>query len=193
LGVEPKNILIVGEDANTRSTLMRTLQHNGFAVEGSSDARQALGRMPRGGLDLIVAVTENGQGSGVELLDAVGRMSTPVPVILVSVCGTVAAAVEAIQRGARDFLVLPVEPERLTASARAAIAAGEAVLHGTQGPEHRLGQKSFLTHDPHLLEVLAMARQVARSTATVLIQGESGTGMPPPMRSISRSWRSLTS
>ncbi|MCU0590660.1 MAG: sigma-54 dependent transcriptional regulator [Desulfobacterales bacterium] len=176
MGVEPKNILIVGEDADTRSTLMRTLQHNGFAVEGSADDRQALGRIHRGGLDLIVAVTKNGQGSGVELLDAVGRLITPVPVILVSGCGTVAAAVEAIQRGARDFLVLPVEPERLTAAARAAIAGGEAVLHGTQGPEHRLGQKSFLTHDPHLLEVLAMARQVARSTATVLIQGESGTG-----------------
>ncbi len=176
MGVEPKTILIVGEDAGTRSTWMRVLQQDGWAVETSVDSRQALARMSRGGLSLIIAVAENDRATGAELLRAVGQMRTPVPVILVSVCGSVSEAVEAIHNGARDYLVMPVAPERLAAAARTAMAAAAATAAGAQVPEHRVGQKAFITHDAHLLEVLEMARQVARSTATVLIQGESGTG-----------------
>jgi two-component system response regulator FlrC len=171
VAAEPKTILIAGEDAGARSAWMRALQQDGWAIEISADVRQALPRMSRGGLHLIVAVTENGRADGAELLAAAGRMRPPVPVILVSAGGSVADAVQAIQNGARDYLVLPVAPERLAAAARAAAAAGRE-----HAPERRGGQNAFITHDPRLLEVLEMARQVARSTATVLIQGESGTG-----------------
>ena len=176
MGVEPKTILIVNDDAGERSTWMRALQQDGWAVEVLADIRQALARMSRGGLSLMVAAAENGHADGAELLQAVGRMRAPLPVILVSACGSVSDAVEAIQSGARDYLVMPVAPERLAAAARTAMAAADAAAGREQGPERRVGQKAFITHDPHLLEVLAMARQVARSTATVLIQGESGTG-----------------
>jgi DNA-binding NtrC family response regulator len=62
------------------------------------------------------------------------------------------------------------------AAARNALGAGPPPSVGTQVGEQRSSQKSFLTQDPHLMKVLETARQVARSTATVLIQGESGTG-----------------
>jgi DNA-binding NtrC family response regulator len=177
LGVEPKTILVVGADAGTRSTWVRMMQQNGFAVETAAEGGQALARISTGSaLSLILAVAENGRGAGRDLLQSVGRMKPSVPVIVVSACGSVAEAVESLQNGAHDYLVMPVSPERLAAAARAAIAAAEASAGGARGPEHRVGQKAFLTHDPHLLEVLEMARQVARSTATVLIQGESGTG-----------------
>jgi DNA-binding NtrC family response regulator len=177
LGVEPKTILVVGADAGTCSTWMRVLQQNGFTVETAADGRQALARMSAGeALSLILAVAEKGRAAGRELLESVGRMRAPVPVIVVSACGSVAEAVETIQNGAHDYLVMPVSPERLMAAARAAMTAAEASAGGARVPEHRVGQKAFITHDPQLLEVLEMARQVARSTATVLIQGESGTG-----------------
>lgn len=176
MGVEPKTILIMHDDAGERSTWMRALQQDGWVVEVSADIRQALARMSRGGLNLMVAAAENGHADGAELLQAVGRMRAPLPVILVSACGSVSDAVKAIQNGARDYLVMPVAPERLAAAARTAMAAADSVAGREQVLERRVGQKTFITHDPRLLEVLAMARQVARSTATVLIQGESGTG-----------------
>jgi len=177
VGAEPKTILIAGEDLGARSAWMRVLQQDGWAVEISTDLRQALPRISRGGLNLIVAVAGNSRADGAELLEAAGRMRTPVPVIIVSACGSVADAVQAIQNGARDYMVMPVTPERLAAAARTAMAAAEATAGSRPGSaENRIGQKAFITHDPQLLEVLNMARQVARSTATVLIQGESGTG-----------------
>ncbi len=176
MGVEPKTILIMHDDAGERSTWMRALQQDGWVVEVSADIRQALARMSRGGLNLMVAAAENGHADGAELLQAVGRMRAPLPVILVSACGSVSDAVKAIQNGARDYLVMPVAPERLAAAVRTAMAAADSAAGREQVPERRVGQKAFITHDPRLLEVLAMARQVARSTATVLIQGESGTG-----------------
>jgi DNA-binding NtrC family response regulator len=170
LGVPSKTILIAVEDAGSRSTLSHVLRQAGFAVECCPDGRQALARLSRGGLDLVVAA------SGTELLQAAGRMRPPVPVILVSHAATVDEAVAALQNGARDYLVMPVVAERLILACRNALASVEPASGGAPAPGPRIGLKAFITHDPHLLQILEMARQVARSTATVLIQGESGTG-----------------
>jgi DNA-binding NtrC family response regulator len=176
LGVELKTILIVAEDAGRRSTLAHMLQEGGFAVESCIDGRQALARISQGGFNLIVADGGNGGAAGADVLQAAGRLRNPVPVILVSASASVTEAVAALQNGARDYLAMPVAPERLVLSARNAMATAGALPRGTPGPEHRVSQKSFITHDPYLLQILETARQVARSTATVLIQGESGTG-----------------
>ncbi len=176
MGGESKTILIVSEDAGARVGLAQVLQQHGFTVESCAHGRPALARIPQGRLNLVVAAAENNGGTWTELLQAVGRMRPPVPVILVSARATVAEAVEAMHNGARDYLVLPVAPERLMAAVRSATANAEPAPVEARSPEHRVGQKSFITHDPHLLKTLEIARQVARSTATVLIQGESGTG-----------------
>jgi DNA-binding NtrC family response regulator len=176
LGVEPKTILVVDKDAGARSTLARALQRSGFTVETALGGPETLARLSQGRLHLILAAAETAGVSVTELLRTAGRMPVPVPVILVSAQGTIADAVAAMQNGARDYLVAPVSPEHLVAAARNAMGAEPAASAAPRAAEHRIGQKSFLTHDPYLMKVLATARQVARSMATVLIQGESGTG-----------------
>ena len=176
LGVVSKSILIATEDVGWRSTLAQMLRKAGFSVEICIDSRQAMDRISQSGLHLIVAEAGNRGIAGIDVLQVAGRMRPPVPVILISTAGTVPEAVEALQNGARDYLVLPITSERLVLAARNAISYAEAAFANAQNPERRVGLKSFITHDPHLMQVLEMARQVARSTATVLIQGESGTG-----------------
>jgi two-component system response regulator FlrC len=176
LEVEPKTIWIVGEEGDTRSYLARALLEGGFDVETFANGRQALARLSQAGLNLIVAVSAGSGTSAGELLQAVSRMPAPVPVIVVSMHGTVADAVAAVRNGANDYLSLPTAPEHLVAAARHALALAETAVFGRQTPQHRVGPKPFITHDPRLLEVLEMARRVACSTATVLIHGESGTG-----------------
>jgi len=176
LGVEPKTILVVDEDAGARSTLACALQRSGFTVETALGGPETLARLSQGRLHLIVAAADTAGVCVTELLRAAGRVAAPVPVILVSTQGTITAAVAAMQNGARDYLVAPVAPEHLVAAARNALDAEPAASVEPRASEHRTGQKSFITRDAHLMEVLATARQVARSTATVLIQGESGTG-----------------
>jgi two-component system response regulator FlrC len=175
LADEPNTILVVSADAGTRGALAHVLQQHGFSVESCADAHPVLARMSPGRPGLVVAAAENGRGVWAELLQAGGRMRPPVPVILVSASPTVAEAVEAMHNGARDYLALPAASERLVAAVRNALAA-EPTPAGAPVPEHRVGHKSFISHDPQLLKTLEIARRVARSTATVLIQGESGTG-----------------
>ena len=176
LGVVSKSILIATEDTGWRSTLAQMLRKAGFSVETCIDSRQALDRMSQSGWHLIFAGAGNRGFAGFDVLQVAGRMRPPVPVILISTAGTVPEAVEALQNGARDYLVMPITSERLVLAARNAISYAETAFANAQNPERRIGLKSFITHDPHLMQVLEMARQVARSTATVLIQGESGTG-----------------
>jgi two-component system response regulator FlrC len=176
LGAERKTILVAVEDAGRRSRLAHALQQGGYAVETCTHGDQALARISRGGVDLLVAGAGAGETFGRDSLHAASLGRTPVPVILVSAVGTVAEAVEALQHGARDYLVMPVAPDRLVLAVRNAMAAAEAARARSPSCEQRIGCKSIITRDPRLLKVLEMARQVARSTATVLIQGESGTG-----------------
>jgi len=176
LGVEPKTILVVEPEADLRSTIIRALQCRGFKAESAADGREALVRLTRGTCQLLIAAAESADASGVDLLKAASRLTPAVPVILMSAGASVADAVAAMRNGAWDYLVKPPSPQALEATVRNALNSLELSQAAPRAPEHRNGQKSFVTRDPRLMEVLQMARQVARSTATVLIQGESGTG-----------------
>jgi two-component system response regulator FlrC len=176
LGVEPKTVLVVEPEDDLRSTMTRVLQRSGFDVEGAAGAQEAIRRMSRSVCRLIVASAEVADVSGANLLKAAGRQNPGIPVILTSASATVAAAVAAMREGACDYLIKPFSPETLEAAVRSAVNACGPQPAASREPEHRSSQKTFITHDPRLIEVIQMARQVARSTATVLIQGESGTG-----------------
>jgi DNA-binding NtrC family response regulator len=176
LGVESKTILVVEPEADLRSTLLGALHCGGFDAESTADAKEALVRLTRGDCRLLILAAEAAEASGVDLLTAAGRVTPAVPVILISAGATVADAVAAMRKGAWDYLVKPPSPQALEATVRNALNSVELAQAAPRAPEHRTGQKTFITRDPRLMEVLQMARQVARSTATVLIQGESGTG-----------------
>jgi len=176
LGVEPTTILVVEPDADLRSTMIRALHGGGFEAESAADGKEALTRLGHGACRLLIVAAETAEASGVSLLKAAGGMTPAVPVILTSARATVADAVAAMRKGVWDYLVKPVSPQALEAAVRHALTAGGLSQSAPRPCEHRTVQKTFMTRDPGLMEILQMARQVARSTATVLIQGESGTG-----------------
>jgi DNA-binding NtrC family response regulator len=156
--------------------MTRVLERSGFKVERAAGVAEAVGCVSRGGCRLIVASAEMAQFSGANLLSLAGRQTPAIPIILTSARATVAEAVAAMRAGACDYLIKPFTPESLEAAVRNAMNAFGSPPAVVRAPERRSSQKTFVTHDPRLIEVLQMARQVARSTATVLIQGESGTG-----------------
>jgi two-component system response regulator FlrC len=176
LGVEPKTVLIVEPEDDLRSTMTRVLQRSGFDVEGVAGAPEAMARMSQDVCRLIVASAEAADVSGANLLNAAAGRNPGIPVILTSARATVAAAVAAMRAGACDYLIKPFSSGALEAAVRSAVNAAGLQPHAPREPAQRSSRKTFITHDPRLIEVLQMARQVARSTATVLVQGESGTG-----------------
>ncbi|MGE5258778.1 MAG: sigma-54-dependent transcriptional regulator [Hyphomicrobiales bacterium] len=176
LGVESKTILVLEPQVDLRSAIIAALHCSGFEAESAADGKDALVRLTRGTCRMLILSAEAAGASGMDLLKAAGHVIPAIPVILISASDAVSDAVAAIRNGAWDYLVKPPSPQALDAAVRNALNSAELSQAAPRAPEHRTGQKTFITRDPRLMEVLQMARQVARSTATVLIQGESGTG-----------------
>ena len=173
-----QSVLIVDDDPAIRAALTQALQCGGFAVEAAAGGRDALARLTRASFSLVVTDLKMPDVTGLEVLRAVRRMGVPVPVIVMTADGSVENAVEAMQAGACDYLLKPFALESLETSVRKALqtqGAGQAPV-SPKSADPRVSRKTLVTQDGRLLEVLALARQVGRSTATVLIQGESGTG-----------------
>ena len=173
-----QSVLIVDDDPAIRAALTQALQRGGFVVEAAAGGREALVRLTRASFSLVVTDLKMPDVTGLEVLRAVRRLGVPVPVIVMTADGSVENAVEAMQAGACDYLLKPFALESLETSVRKALqtqSAGQAPVN-LKSTDPRVNRKTLVTQDGRMLEVLALARQIARSTATVLIQGESGTG-----------------
>ena len=132
-------------------------------------------------LDLNYARDTTSGREGLELLEAVRRVDSQVPVIVTTAWGTINLAVEAMRRGARDFIQKPWEDERLTATVRVNAELYRALRQGQRlEAENRLfraqRKPTFIADAPSMRHVVDTITQVAPSEANVIITGEHGTG-----------------
>ncbi len=156
-------ILVVEDDAALREALTDTLRAAGLAVLAAADAPAALRLLERPGIALVITDVQMPGPDGYELLAAVKRRRPDVPVVLMTAYGTVAKAVAAIHGGATDYIVKPFEAQALIDLARRQLAA-------------RVIPEDFIAADGESRRLVALARRIAETDATVLITGESGTG-----------------
>jgi DNA-binding NtrC family response regulator len=172
-------ILIVDNEADMRSSLTHALSSNGYSVVSATNGLQALDEFGKGKFSLVIADMKLPEMSGIEVLTEVKRVSPHVPVIMTTANGTIENAVEAMQRGASDYILKPFSPETLEVVVKNACKKSNGQMRvrsvrqdqGMDAPS-----KTMVTRDPKLLKVLKLAKDIAPSKATVLIQGESGTG-----------------
>jgi DNA-binding NtrC family response regulator len=170
--------LIVDDEKNTREGLVRALRGE-YAVAEAENGQRALEWLETHAADVVLTDLRMPGLDGMALLSRLlGRDSKPT-VILLTAYGSVETAVEAMKRGAYDFLTKPVNLDRLDLLLRRAL--GERQL----GAENRrlkaqldskYGFENIIGTSPAMQEVFETIRQAAPTRATVLIQGESGTG-----------------
>jgi two-component system response regulator FlrC len=175
----PHPILIVDNEADMRSSLTHALSSNGYSVVSATSGLQALHEFGKGQFSLVIADMKLPEMSGIEVLTEMKRVSPHIPVIMTTANGTIENAVEAIQRGASDYIMKPFSAEILEVAIKKVCKKSnghEPARPGPQDPGVREGTKSMVTQDPKLLKILKLAKDIAPSKATVLIQGESGTG-----------------
>ena len=159
-------VLLVEDDRALREALADTLElggHDYRAVDCAEAALVAIAREPFG---LVISDVNMPGMDGHQLLCAIRERQPQLPVLLMTAFGAVERAVEAIRRGAVDYLVKPFEPKTLL-SLVARHALGRASDSEQGGP---------VACEPASLQLLELAARVARSDSTVLISGESGTG-----------------
>jgi len=172
-------VLVVDDDHAIREALSRTLEKFGYEVVLADDGQAGLDRLRESEIHILLADLQMPKISGQELLKAAKTIAPDVEVVVITGHGTVEDAVEAMKEGAYDFITKPFKRVQLERTIRRA-AEKQALALQNRRLQARLnelqGAGRIIGTSPVMLRTLELVRQVAPSTATVLIYGESGTG-----------------
>ena len=171
-------ILIVDDEKHTRDGLRASLEDS-FEVYVASDIQGALNVLDGDQVDLVLTDLRLGGEDGMQLVDKVLARAQPPIVMMMTAYGSVDAAVEAMKRGAYDFVTKPLNIDRLEVLIARALRSRETekqVVELKKVVEKRFGLERLIGESPLMDEVFETVKQVAPTRATVLIQGESGTG-----------------
>ncbi|MGB9773798.1 MAG: sigma-54-dependent transcriptional regulator [Bacteroidota bacterium] len=172
-------ILIVDDEANILKTMTICLESIGFAVDALNRPEQALDRIVTERYDIAFVDLKMYPIDGIQLLQEIKRTSPETTVVIITAHGSIDSAVEAIKKGAYDYLQKPFEFKELQ------LFTEKVWEHHTlevqvrnlkeQIRELQMGGE-IITRNEEMRKMLDLALQVADSTISVLIEGESGTG-----------------
>ncbi|MDF2465032.1 MAG: glrR [Ramlibacter sp.] len=173
-------ILIVDDDAALLRLLSLRLSAEGHEVLEAASGEAALARLDHELPQLLITDLRMGGMDGLQLFEAVHRRHPLLPVLILTAHGTIPDAVKALQRGVFGYLAKPFEARGLMAEVNRGLAASQALganipLEGSD-ETGEAWRESMLTRSPRMQQLLVEARMVAQSDASVLIQGDSGTG-----------------
>jgi two-component system response regulator GlrR len=170
-------ILIVDDDAALLRLLSLRLRHEGHEVIEANSGEAALAKLDHELPALLITDLRMGGMDGLQLFEAVHRRHPLLPVLMLTAHGTIPDAVKALQRGVFGYITKPFEARELMAEVDRALAASKALGADMPGDEPgEAWRESILTRSPRMEQVLAEARMLAQSDASVLIHGDSGTG-----------------
>ena len=174
----PPTILIVDDEKHTRDGLRRLLE-NEYDVYVAADMAGAVDVLEREQIDLLLTDLRLGNEDGMRLIDRALKMAHPPICIMMTAYGSVDIAVEAMKRGAYDFVTKPLNLDKVEMLIARALQSRKLEQENQtlrQQVDERYGLENIIGESAALREVLDNIRQVAPSSANVLIEGESGTG-----------------
>src|SRR4051812_13258348 len=172
------SVLIVDDEKHTREGLQQALQeHYDVSVAGSAD--EAFNLMDASEFEVIITDLRMPGKSGLKVIDKALMLPNKPAVLMMTAYGNIESAVEAMKRGAVDFLTKPVQIDRLEILIQRALKTKTLEVEVKQLHE-RLDEKfsvsGIVGHSLKLAEVIERVKLVAPSKATILIEGETGTG-----------------
>jgi DNA-binding NtrC family response regulator len=182
----PPRLLIADDQPDVLEALRLLLKPEGYVIDTATSPQQLLRQLEMKDYDVVLMDlnytrdTTSGQ-EGLDLLARIHSADESLPVVVMTAWGSVNVAVEAMRRGARDFLQKPWENERLLSIVRTQTELGRAIRRG-----HKLemagqalaadGAPTLLADSPAMRPVLDIIGRVGPSDANVLVTGENGTG-----------------
>jgi len=173
-------ILIVDDEEGIRHGLTRLFEGEGYAVACAEDAAQAESIASTQKIDIaILDVRLKGTASGLDLLARLKSEDSDLPVIIITGYGSIESAIEAMKRGASDYILKPVDNEALLALVRRNLEVAQLKRDNRYLKKELLQttyKRNIITKNPEILNIIARLDSVKDSTASILITGESGTG-----------------
>ncbi|HET7753398.1 MAG TPA: sigma-54 dependent transcriptional regulator [Anaeromyxobacteraceae bacterium] len=172
-------VLVVDDQKNMRATTAMILRDGGYAVREAEDGPAALQMVTAETFDVVLTDLRMGAMDGLEVLRAIAETSPTTQVIVMTAFGTIESAVEAIRRGAYDYIAKPFKEDELLLRVGKAVER-RRLLHEVSmlagQLRDRWSQANIIGRSAPLRELLDRVVRVAATDATVLVTGESGTG-----------------
>jgi NtrC-family two-component system response regulator AlgB len=186
-GGQRLQILVVDDEANIRRTISVCLETEGHRVVGVSNVPDAIAEAARRSFDLAFIDLRLGMDDGLDLIPALHAKSPWLKIIVITAYASIDTAVEAIRRGATDYIPKPFTPAQISLAVRKvfemrSLELKVAALQEDLGRAHP--EVDFSSANPRMKKAVDTAQQAASSEAMILIRGESGTGKTVLARAI---------
>ena len=174
-----ETVLIVDDEKNYTLILAAVLEEEGFETLTANSAGKAIEILEHSDVDLVLTDMRMPAMDGIDLLEHVKIKDPELPVIMMTAYGTVEKAVEAMQKGAYNYIIKPFENESLIIYVKKAMATYQMVRenrHLRNAVTSRYSFGNIIGKSKAMRDVFEIIRKVAPTSATVLLEGESGTG-----------------
>jgi two-component system, NtrC family, response regulator AtoC len=181
-----RKIMVVDDDWPLRTSFEFHLQRTGYTVACAESAEQALGMVHEFAPDVVISDVQMGGMSGIELLERLHASRPDVDVLIITGYEDVRTAIGAIQNGAYDYLVKPVDLDQLDVLLERCFrdrAARRRLDSEPAGPTH-VDDGRVVGRSPGMIELFKLIGRLSGTRAPVLIRGETGTGKELVARSI---------
>ena len=171
-------ILIVDDETPIRRTLRDILEFEQYEVDEASDGLECVAKVQKEKFDVVIMDIKMPKMDGIEALERLQILSPETPVIMVSGHGTIDTAVEAVKKGAFDFISKPPDLNRMLITVRNALERSELV-NTTQVLRKQVKSGkgvNMIGESAPILEIKRLLERVAPTESRVLITGQNGTG-----------------
>jgi len=180
------SLLVVDDEKNTRDALRRVLEDS-FEVFTAAEIKGVKALLGSEPMDVVLTDLRLGSESGMQVVDLCRNQQLPIPCVVMTAYGSVETAVEAMRKGAYDYVTKPLDLQRVEILLRRAVRSVRVEQENVR-LKAQLGQsyglEKIIGRCPAMHEVMERIKQVADSKASVLIEGESGTGKELVARAI---------
>lgn len=182
-----QRLLVVEDDAGVRTTVTTFLELEGYAVDAAASTGEAIRRLEQNPYSIVISDIYLDERTGLDVLAAARARNPQCAVILMTARGSMETVMAATTGGAFDYIAKPFELDTLLG----AVKRAEKQLSGDDG-EYETGiddlpESDLIGSSPQMVEIYKLASRVAPTDATVLLNGETGTGKELIARMIHRN------
>jgi|MDSX01.1.fsa_nt_gb DNA-binding NtrC family response regulator len=170
------HILVIDDESSIRRALKDIFEYEGFHFSEAADGKAGLKLLKEDEIDVVLCDIKMPKMDGMEFLDEVRKISSDIPVIMITGHGNEDTAFDAAKKGAYDFIQKPLDLNRVLITVRNAVDKSDLVAE-TKSLKRRVDKvQEIIGESPSVKKIKDTIEKVARTDARVLVTGENGTG-----------------